>query len=462
MKSNRDTGGTAESARDYERFWKPQSSRKVARTSIDLFSGSGGLSLGLHTLGWKGLFAVEKDPMAFDTLATNFLDDRSPFRSFRDWPEWLPKEPTDIVALLEDDAKRKLLGKMKGTVDLVAGGPPCQGFSVGGARRGEKDPRNDLPFRFVDFVETVRPRTLMLENVEGFDKPFAHQGHLESYADVVAEEFRSLGYTVIKSLLHAVRFGVPQTRRRVVLFGVRDDGGRGVSESELRLVFEHLLDEYADNFASEWLNDTSLPVGVEAAIHDLSGSRLVQSPDAPRFKTAHYRKARSNYAKLMRAFVDGPIPDSHRIPVHTEKVDQLIRAAQATRKPGRLPQMFLREMGTRSRKKVLLDPDAPASTLTSHPDEFFHYELPRIITLRESARLQSFPDAFVFKGRYTLNGDRRGLDVSRCAQVGNAIPPLLGRAIGAVISRILDEMDTGTIQSLVDTAHESSGQLFVS
>jgi DNA (cytosine-5)-methyltransferase 1 len=124
--------------------------------------------------------------------------------------------------------------------------------------------------------------------------------------------------------------------------------------------------------------------------------------------------------------------------------------------------MFLREMGTRSRKKVLLDPDAPASTLTSHPDEFFHYELPRIITLRESARLQSFPDAFVFKGRYTLNGDRRGLDVSRCAQVGNAIPPLLGRAIGAVISRILDEMDTGTIQSLVDTAHESSGQLFVS
>jgi DNA (cytosine-5)-methyltransferase 1 len=119
-------------------------------------------------------------------------------------------------------------------------------------------------------------------------------------------------------------------------------------------------------------------------------------------------------------------------------------------------------MGTRSRKKVLLDPDGPASTLTSHPDEFFHYGIPRIITLRESARLQSFPDAFVFKGRYTLNGDRRGLDVSRCAQVGNAIPPLVGRALGSVIARILDEMDAGTMQALVDSAHEASGQLFVS
>jgi DNA (cytosine-5)-methyltransferase 1 len=416
----------------------------------------------LHTLGWKGLFAVEKDPMAFDTLAANFLDDRSPFRSFRDWPDWLPKESTDIVALLEDVKKRKSLGTMAGTVDLVAGGPPCQGFSVGGARRGEKDPRNDLPFRFVDTVEIVRPRTFLLENVEGFDKPFSHQGHLESYADVVAEEFRSLGYSVIKSLVHAVRFGVPQTRRRVVLFGVRDDDGTVVPESQLRLVFEHLLDEYADDFASEWLDDSELPLGVEAAIHDLSGSRLVQSPDAPKFKTSHYLKPRSNYAKLMRAFVDGPVPDSHRIPVHTEKVDQLIRQAQATHKPGRLPQVFLREMGTRSRKKVLLDPDGPASTLTSHPDEFFHYGIPRIITLRESARLQSFPDAFVFKGRYTLNGDRRGLDVSRCAQVGNAIPPLVGRALGSVIARILDEMDAGTMQALVDSAHEASGQLFVS
>ena len=460
--SSRGSKGTAENAPDYERFWKPKPSRKVARSSIDLFSGSGGLSLGLHTLGWKGLFAVEKDPMAFDTLAANFLDDHSPFRSFRDWPDWLPKEPTDIVALLNDATKRKLLGTMNGTVDLVAGGPPCQGFSVGGARRGEKDPRNDLPFRFVDFVKIVQPRTFLLENVEGFDKPFLHQGHLESYADFVADEFRSLGYKVIKSLVHAVRFGVPQTRRRVVLFGVRDDLGLGVSEPQLRLVFEYLLDDYADNFASEWLDDTPLPVGVGVAIHDLSGSRLVQSPDAPRFKTAHYLKARSNYAKLMRAFIESPIPDSHRIPVHTERVDHLIRVAQATQKPGRLPQMFLREMGTRSRKKVLLDPDGPASTLTSHPDEFFHYNLPRIITLRESARLQSFPDAFVFKGRYTLNGDRRGLDVSRCAQVGNAIPPLLGRALGAVIARILDELEAGTIQILADSAHEASGQLFVS
>jgi len=124
------------------------------------------------------------------------------------------------------------------------------------------------------------------------------------------------------------------------------------------------------------------------------------------------------------------------MPIHTEKVLDLIETAQKTQEPGRLRRSFLQAMGTQSRKKFLLDPTLPASTLTSHPDEFFHYADPRIITVREGARIQSFPDAFTFRGRYTLNGDRRGLDVSRCAQVGNAIPPLLGRALGYLAERV--------------------------
>jgi len=444
-------------ASDVERFWRGVKPRRV---SIDLFAGSGGLSLGLQTVGWEGLFAVEKDPMAFDTLSANFLTQGAPFKGFPDWPTWLSKTPLDITTVLNDRDTFGHLRRLRGTVDLIVGGPPCQGFSVGGARRGEKDPRNDLPFRFVDFVDAVQPKSVILENVEGFDKPFAHQGHRKSYADVVADEFRTIGYVVFKRLIHAVNHGVPQTRRRVVLVAFRSNLIRGVSATALGQVFDYLLEEEAGALQSTWLFDTDFPIGVKAALDDLSGSRLSVSPDAPKFKTSHYLAPKSNYARLMRAFVNGPIPDSHRIPVHTEKVDSLIRTAQATQTPGRLPQDFLRRMGTRSRKKVLLDPNQPSSTLTSHPDEFFHYRLARIVTLRETARLQSFPDSFVFRGRYTLNGDRRGLDVSRCAQVGNAIPPLLGRALGLTLHAMLDAIESRGLSELQHEALMRSGQMF--
>ena len=89
--------------------------------------------------------------------------------------------------------------------------------------------------------------------------------------------------------------------------------------------------------------------------------------------------------------------------------------------PGRLSKEFLLKNGTKKHKKVFLDPNSPCPTITSHPDEFIHFKTPRNITVREMARLQSFPDKFEFKGRYTINGDRRGLDVARCVQVGNAV-----------------------------------------
>ncbi len=96
-------------------------------------------------------------------------------------------------------------------------------------------------------------------------------------------------------------------------------------------------------------------------------------------------------------------------------------------------------MGTKKDKKVLIDPDAPVSTITTHPDEFIHYAEPRNITVREMARLQSFPDDFEFKGRYTINGPRRKFDVARCSQVGNAVPPLFAEAIGRALKEMLSE-----------------------
>lgn len=415
--------------------WIPQGSNGLKY--IDLFAGSGGLSLGLHATGWDGLFAVEKDPMAFETLRANLMDKSSPFAGYEHWPEWLPRTPLDIVSLLQDPAFRANAMSISGEVDLVAGGPPCQGFSVGGARRGENDPRNDLPFHFVDFVSLTRPRMVLLENVEGFDKPFSHQGHRTSYADVVAEEFRRMGYQIVKRTIHAVKFGVPQTRKRVVLFGVDRSLAVELSEDHIGVLFDHFLVTASNEFLGEYLPTTPTPVSSEDAIEDLHGGEPVDSMvDAPRFSSVRYRSAQSEYALLMRAFEDSEVPDSHRFPRHSDHILDLIRTAQETQKPGRLPQEFLRGMGTKSRKKFLLDRRLPASTLTSHPDEFFHYSEHRIITLREAARFQSFPDRFEFKGRYTLNGDRRGLDVSRCIQIANAIPPLMARGLGSAVEAV--------------------------
>ncbi|MBK9567244.1 MAG: DNA cytosine methyltransferase [Saprospiraceae bacterium] len=130
-------------------------------TYIDLFAGCGGLSLGLHQSGWKGLFAIEKSPFAFSTLKYNLIDTLNHF----DWPDWLEKTQHDIDQVLA--RKNKELKKLRGKVDLVAGGPPCQGFSTAG-RREESDHRNELISSYIKFIRLVQPKIIFFENVKGF------------------------------------------------------------------------------------------------------------------------------------------------------------------------------------------------------------------------------------------------------------------------------------------------------
>src|SRR6187549_376979 len=120
---------------------------------IDLFAGCGGLSLGLYNAGWKGMFAIEKSPDAFATLSYNLIDKKNHF----DWPGWLPKTNHDIKVVLKK-FKEQLL-KLRGKVDMVTGGPPCQGFSTAG-KRDEEDKRNKLINDYIKFIELVKPRIL--------------------------------------------------------------------------------------------------------------------------------------------------------------------------------------------------------------------------------------------------------------------------------------------------------------
>ena len=132
---------------------------------IDLFAGCGGLSLGLHNAGWKGLFAIEKSPFAFSTLKHNLIDTLNHF----EWPGWLSQEHHDINEVLKKNQSN--LHDLRGKVDLVVGGPPCQGFSTAGLRI-ENDSRNHLIKSYIEFIRIVQPKLILFENVKGFTQQF--------------------------------------------------------------------------------------------------------------------------------------------------------------------------------------------------------------------------------------------------------------------------------------------------
>lgn len=404
--------------------------------SIDLFSGCGGLSLGLHNAGWDGIFAIERDPMAFETFQKNFLAEGAPYCSFPTWPEWLPKKNHDIKEFLASKQIRNELKGLRGTVDLMAGGPPCQGFSLGGRRDGA-DERNDLVFQMLDAVDLVRPAVVVIENVEGISRPFiARPGEArESAAELVLRELDRLGYVGAFQVVRSEDFGVPQYRRRVLIVGFRE---ANITREGLKQLLAESLKDAAERVRDYWKLGAA-EISALDALGDIHGGRRVSCPDSPKFESAVYIKPKSAFAKAMRRQLpNGAIPNSHRFSLHGQKIQELYELAHETQPPGRLSKNFLLSNGTKKDKKVLIDSFLPVSTITTHPDEFIHFSEPRNVTVREMARLQSFPDDFTFHGRYTINGERRRHDVARCSQVGNAVPPLMAQGIGYAIKAILE------------------------
>lgn len=417
--------------------------KKPGLSCIDLFAGCGGLSLGLREAGWNGIFAVERDPMAFETLSQNFLVPNAPFSSFANWPSWLPQKNHDIVALLKDESIRSHLRSLRGAVTMMAGGPPCQGFSVGGRRDGA-DERNSLVYQMIDMIELVRPQLVLIENVEGIARRFIARPGVASMsvADSVIVRLSELGYTSSFDVLDASLFGVPQSRRRVVIVGVQNSR---LSSAELKDTFKRLLDDSAVAVRRHWGLHASKNITAKEAIHDLTGGVRVSCPDSEKFEASTYTKATSAYSRAMRCGLKtGSIPNCHRFSKHGERIQELYSLAHETQPPGRLSKSFLLDNGTKKDKKVLIDSSAVVSTITTHPDEFIHYAEPRNITIREMARFQSFPDTFHFFGRYTINGPRRKHDVARCSQVGNAVPPLMAEGIGLALRNLLELMESRT------------------
>jgi DNA (cytosine-5)-methyltransferase 1 len=392
----------------------------------DVFAGCGGLSLGLMQAGLEGRFAVEHDKFAFATLRANLLSKCSQFK-FR-WPRWLPKEPIAIGTLLRD--YKKQLESLEGAIDLLVGGPPCQGFSSAGRRRHD-DPRNRLFASYLRIVDILRPRAVLIENVRGFTMDFDAYAGVKNYSHRLRQKLSSR-YDVFEGLLDLSQFGVPQLRTRYFLVAI--ESGLCFGDP-----FE-LLRVHLPSFLRSMRLKT--PVSSWAAISDLEISRggRQSSIETPGFDEIRYRGPLTHFQKLMNA---GSLePTDLRLARHSDEItDRFQEIIELSHAEGRLNTSISAEVrarfGLRKMALRVLDPDRPSPTITSMPDDLLHYREPRTLTVRENARLQSFPDWFSFRGKYTTGGRLRRNEVPRFTQVANAVPPLVARAIGEVLAGLL-------------------------
>jgi DNA (cytosine-5)-methyltransferase 1 len=289
---------------------------------------------------------------------------------------------------------------------------------------------------------------IMLENVEGITYPFGEgevsgkktdRGNLEepeSYAEAIRKALAK-SYHVFTSIVRCSDYGIPQSRPRFILIGYRKTA---FQEADIDHPFEQ-LDQCKQAFLAE--RGLKSRTTARQAISDLEIRRngLIDGDGAPRFKSIGYKGPLSDYQKALRDGFSG-MPSDTRLARHRPDITRrFARIIAAMTKRDRLGVQLnaeqRKEFGVGKSTLRVLNPDTPAPTITSLPDDLLHYAEPRTLTVRENARLQTFPDWFVFKGKYTTGGDRRAREVPRFTQVANAVPPLLAELFGTMLSTAL-------------------------
>ena len=426
-------------------------SKKEKLVFIDLFAGCGGLSLGALRAGFTGEIAIEYQKNAFNTLRHNLISIGESDRQKKtrekigitgfEWPSEISQKEHDIKSFLKEH--KDYLNSIKGKVDLIVGGPPCQGFSNAGKRK-EEDPRNQLYKSYLSFVKLVEPKIILIENVAGIASKFSKSS--QSYKDNIIAKLKR-DYYVDGDLLTSNIFGVPQKRKRYIIIGFKKTAfNEKINISE---VFKRIKDD-AHGFTSVYKvpeEDKTLDItntNVLQALSDIDSSRKIAIPysdenaKSKAFITYKYSKGKlTPYQQLMRFGMNGAkYPNSHRIGEHKEatifKYKTLI---DITRKdPARVSFNFtseeFKQANWNSKKQIInvLKENRPSPTLTTCPFDYIHYKEPRILTVREYARIQSFPDWFEFKGVYALSGSD-SFKTPRYSQIGNAVPPLMAESI---------------------------------
>lgn len=347
--------------------------------AIDLFAGCGGLSRGFMDAGFDVILGVDNNDPALRTFAFNHKNAK---------------------AINADLSKKEAFNEIKKainnrTVDLIIAGPPCQGFSLTGPRQFD-DERNKLYLAVIEAVKDFQPKAFVIENVNGMAT--LYNGQIK---DEVIRRFEAIGYNVAYKVLCAADYGVPQMRKRLLFVGVRPEYGKFVFPKPV---------VSKENYVTcrEALDD--LP----PLIDDL-GSEESSYSSAPR----------TDYQKKMRG--DCNVLHNHVATAHKQFVKDTIALVPEGGNYKDLPKGWgesrkFHEAWTR------YDGNKPSRTIDTGHRNHFHYQYNRVPTIRENARLQSFPDDFVFLGTKTQQN----------RQVGNAVPPLLGFYIGKKLYELLD------------------------
>lgn len=338
---------------------------------IDLFCGCGGLSLGFEKAGFDILLGIDAWEDAITTFNYNHKNSKVLCADLS------TLNPKDIVSQLD--------GK---SVDVIIGGPPCQGFSVAGKRIVD-DERNKLYKNFVRFVEFFKPKAFMMENVPNILS--IGNGIVR---DAIVKDFSNLGYKVVYKILTAADYGVPQNRRRTFFVGFKNG-------NEFTFPLPTVKQKVTSKEAISDLPDKTV----------LDGEKYPVTPQ-------------SNYQKLMRKNASGLY--NHRVTVHTEQTKRIIAMVPDGGNYKDLP-VELQQTRKVHIAWTRLDSSKPSFTIDCGHNHHFHYKYNRVPTVRESARIQSFPDDFIFLGKLG----------SQLRQVGNAVPPLMAEEIAKEIKNEL-------------------------
>lgn len=393
-------------------------------TFVDLFSGCGGFSLGLEWAGLKCLAAIDFNQAAIDTLRTNHPE--IPHALVRDLTKFSPKDLDKLLAPF--------------AVDVMVGGPPCQGFSkarqVDGANHGERlihDPRRDLYEDFLRFVVYYQPRVFIMENVPGIKS--AAGGEFFTRVQV---ESREIGYRVIPYEVQAWRFGVPQKRVRQLIIGTR-------RELPLFIPDRYIRPTHADP-GSEHLEGLQSAVTLGEAIGDLPAIFAGDEQFERRCDKAARRAHIKRYGR--RYILDVALADkAEGLTGHTARPHSLrdmrdflrLREGETSRQAiARGVEMeFPYDRENFKDRYTKQHRDQLCSTIVAHLKKdglmFIHPTQTRSLTPREAARIQSFPDTFLFPQERT----------NAYAQIGNAVPPLVGKAMGLAIKEFLTAAEDG-------------------
>jgi DNA (cytosine-5)-methyltransferase 1 len=454
---------------------------------IELFAGCGGLSLGLKANGFKLVFANELGEMAARTFSCNlnnqglkrlvFLNKPKSFKNLKLKSVFVGDIEILMEKILSGEIDKKFL-----KADLISGGPPCQGFSMAGLRK-EGVKKNRLPFYFLNLVEIVRPKSVFIENVVGILHPFSSTGATTKTYKEIQKRLSELGYYSVCLKVKAESFGVPEHRPRVLFIGFKEEvfikKTRYFNKYSQYYHPPHQAEdfepvEYLDlsnkdiNFINDFLRIklNENPISVKEAIDDLSttsvkssyvnninnlfGSILTDknehselynheprthnSRTTTRFKVKQIFASDSIYSKKIDCYITHKIDKFSA--VEENEISEILKTNGFDFDD---VYEFLNIIKSKKHSQKVLIPYKPSQTILTIPDDIIHYNLNenRVLTVREEARIQSFPDNFVFHGKPTTGGYQRELETPQYTQVGNAVPPLLAYHVGKFIKSIL-------------------------